>query len=491
MTEKLTISRNQLVNQILRIGHGKLEVFAEVGLRAVNEEPELFGHLIAWNHIKGEVRDSKNALPILALRGGVDMELFENAVAHLCQLDPRNLVKAIGFNRELSKQHPVTRGAGNLLEKAVQRYLREREEAPSWWVRSALQHRKSMKALYALYHIKPNKLAQDVLFKRVRPKGSVFEAIANLKHMAPMEAAGTILNYKIPFLTAMGAVGGVKNKPDIVMALIDQTSGNELIGNTEMFRRLGVFDNPVLKSAFDAAVERAKKDKRMSSLKAGKAAEKVGDKKTADKMKKVQESKLDQLGGIEGDWLILGDCSGSMARSVELAKAVAALITQQVKGQVYLVFFNTGPYRFEVTGKSLDEIKEMTKRIGASGGTSIGCGLALLADSNIVVNGIVICSDGGDNTHPYFHMAYPKYAVKMGIEPTVYHLWVPGDMNALKGFCERAGITVQEFDVSRMDYYALPNLIKTLRTSRFTLVDEIFSTPLLTLNDVFQKQKAA
>lgn len=496
MVEQATISRNQLVNQILRIGHGDLSTYIPVGLQAVQDEPDLFAHLIAWNHIKGEVRDSKVALPVMALRGPADPELFENAVAHLCLLDPRNLVRAINFSRDFAKKtfpfnFKITPGAGNLLEKAVVRYVRVREENPGWWIRSVLQHRKSMKALYALYHIKPNDMAQAVLFKRQKPKGSVFEAVASLKNMNPQEAAGTILNFKIPFLVAMGAVGGIKNKPDLIMALIDQTSGNELIGNTEMFRRLGVFDNPVLKSAFNSAVERAKKDKRVSTLKAGKASEKVGDKKTADKMKAVQAEKLEQLGGIEGDWLVLGDCSGSMSRSIEVARQTAALIAQQVKGAVHLVFFNTGPYRFDVTGKSLDEIQAMTSRVRASGATSIGCGLELLREQKILVNGIVICSDGGDNTEPGFHQAYPRYVNSMGVEPTVYHLWVPGDEDNLAGFCARGGIPLQKFDVSKMDYYALPNLIKTLRTSRFTLVDEIMETPLLKLKDIFNIKEAA
>jgi hypothetical protein len=56
-------------------------------------------------------------------------------------------------------------------------------------------------------------------------------------------------------------------------------------------------------------------------------------------------------------------------------------------------------------------------------------------------------------------------------------------------FCKDAGILVEFFDVSKdVDFYSLPNIIKTLRTSRYTLVEEIMETPLLTFNDVFQKK---
>jgi hypothetical protein len=488
--ERSTISRNQLVNQILHIGHGNLATYTTLGLKAGVEEPELFAHLIAWNQVKGEVRDSKIALPVLAIRGTSDAELIENAVAHLVSQDPRSLAKAIEFNKALTKDgYRVVVGAGRVVKESVARYLTIREENPGWWDRTVLQHRKSMKALYALFHTKPSQRAQAVLFDNKKPRGSVFEAVSQLRNMAPKEAAGTILNFKIPYLIAVGAVGGVKDKPDIIMALIEQTSGSELINNTEMFRRLGVFDNPVLKATFDHAVEKAKKDKRVSTLKAGKAAAASGDKKVAAKLEAVQAEKLDQLGGIEGDWLVLGDCSGSMEQSVELAKQVSALIAQQVKGAVHLIFFNRDPYGYNVTGRSLDEIKAATRHIRAGGQTCIGCGLELLRVKNILVNGIVICSDGGENVRPLFGEVYQKYAQTTGIEPSVYHLWMPGERNVLGPNCSAMNVQVQMFDVSRMDYYALPNLVKSLRTNRFTLVDEIMNTPLLRLSDVLKSRK--
>lgn len=487
--EQQTISRNQLVNQILRIGHGNLmQTYASIGLRAATEEPFLMAHLIAWNQKKGEVRDSKVALPVLALRSPYDAELTENAVAHLVSLDPRNLVRAIHFNKELTKTDAVSTGSGTMLKTAVKQYISVREQNPGWWNRTVLQHRKSIKALYALFHIKPSVVAQAILFNGERPKGSVFEAVGQLKNMAPQEAAGTILNFKIPFLVAVGAVGGVKNKPDIILALIERTSGSELINNTGMFQRLGVFDNPALKAAFDAAVQRAKDDKKVGSLKAGRAAQAAadaGDQKTAKKMQAVQEEKLQQLGGIEGDWLVLGDMSGSMHQSVEVAKQVAALIAQQVKGQVHLVFFNTDPVQFDVTGKSLEDIKQMTRHIRANGGTCIGCGLELLRFKNVLVNGIVLVTDGGENTRPAFCEAYRKYVETIGIEPTVYHLWLPGEQNVMALNNEQASLQVQTFDISQVDYYSLPNIIKALRSSRYSLVDEILGTPLLRLADVF------
>ena len=485
MAEKSAVSRNSMINQLLKIGHGDLSIYKDVGLKAIKDEPELFAHLIAYNFNKGEVKDSKRALPIIALRGDKDDELFENAVAHLCKLDPLELVRACRFHKELG---PTSTGGSKWLKKGIYLYLKEREKKRKWWDRTALQHRDSLKTLYAMNHIRPNGYAQSILFYKNYPESSVFHQVKCLKNMTPIEAAGTILNYQIPYLIAVGAVGGIKNKPDIILALIERMSGNELITNTNMLKQYGVFENPILKAAYDKAVERMKKDKKVPTLKAGRAASVIKDKKIADKLETIQEERLAKLGGIDGDIVVLGDKSGSMTSSIEVAKQIAALIAQQIKGRVHLIFFDSQPTYFDVTGKSLSEIQEITKRISARGSTSIGCGLDYLMKKNEVVNGIVICSDGGDNYTPHFHDAYEKYCIKFEIEPTIYLLHVPGDKNYLAGFCKSKNISMTTFELGEyVDYYSLPNLINSIRINPYALIDEIMETPLLTFNDVFGK----
>lgn len=486
--EQTIISQNQMVNEILHIGHGDLSIYTQKGLAAVIAEPELFGHLIAWNQNKGQIRDSKVALPILAFRGELDTELFENAAAHLCLLSARDLVRACRYHRELNEAIGTTYpfSGARWLKDAVKMYIRKRERKTGWWDQTAVQHRNSLKTLYAMYHIKPSGRAQTVLFDRHYPKGSVFEKIGELKNMPAQEAAGTILNYKIPFLIAVGAAGGIANKPDLILALIEQMSPAELINNSAMLKRFGVMANPVMKIAYEKGLEKKTKTP-VSTLKAGTAAKAVGDEKLAKKLEQVQEKQIDKLDGIQGDWLILGDRSGSMERSIEVAQHVAAILARQVKGNVHLVFFNYAPTYFNVTGKSYEEICAMTKRTHAGGATSIGCGLDYIMGKNILVNGIAICSDGGENTGPYFYRVYEEYEKKMAISPTVYLFHVDGDPNYLDGFCKSHQIQLETFELgSKVDYYSLPQIALTMHTSRYTLVEQIMNTKLLTFDDVFK-----
>jgi hypothetical protein len=488
MVERTEVTRNQIVNQLMRVGHGKFDIYKDVGLKAVNSEPELFAHLIAWNNKHGQVRDTKVAFPVIALRGEPDAELYENAVAHLCVLDPRNLLRAVEFHKGL--KNGAGAGAGRLLKRGVYKYIKAREKDRRWWDKTVIQHRKSMKALYALYHIKPSQRAQSVLFDGKKPKGSVFEALKNLKNMTSEEAAGTILNFNIPFNIAVGAIPGLKNKPEIALALIERMSGNELVTNTEMLKRLGVFTDPALKSAYDSAIVRMQKDKKTSTLKATRAKEFVTDEKAKAKLKSIEEQELQKLGGIDGDWLVLGDKSGSMRQGIELARQVAGLIAQQVTGKVHLVFFHSSPTYFDVSGKDYDAILEITKRQRADGMTSIGVGLDYIMKKGEIVNGIAIATDGGENTHPYFVDAYQKYVEKVGMEPPVYIFKVRGEHNVLKTHCDRFGVMAEVFDMQKdVDFYSLPNVIKTMRTSRYTLVEEIMEVPLMTFADVFERKE--
>jgi hypothetical protein len=314
------------------------------------------------------------------------------------------------------------------------------------------------------------------------PKGSVFAKLPQLKDMKAQEAAGTILNHKIPFLIAVGALGGIKDKTDIILALIEGMSKAELINNSGALKRWGVMDNPALKAAYDKGLTSAKKEK-VSTLKAGQAAKAVGDKKLAKKLEKVQEEQIDKKGGIEGDWLVLADRSGSMKRSIEVSQHVSAILARQVKGEVHLVFFNDRPQYFDVSGKTFEEIKEDTKRMYATGGTSIGCGLDMIREKKRLVNGIAICSDGGENHHPLFGTVYDKYSKEFGIDPTVYFYKVPGDPDRLS----RQGLEMQTFELGyEPDYYALPQLVLTMRTGKYMLVEEILETKLLKFGDVFK-----
>lgn len=481
-------TRNALIAQLIKSPHGKLDEYRAVGATAAKEDPEFFAHLVAWNQAHGSIRDAKVALPVLAL-GNPSANLYgafqENALAHLAMQSPRDLVRALDF----AKGHTSTHGRA--ITRVVHRYLRTREMNAKWWERTVMQHRSDMKALYARTHFASNGRTQTVLFGKKGALPPAFETLRQLKNMPADEVAGAIIKYQYPFLTLTGALGSRLKEPDIVLALIDRMSPTELVTNTKMLERLGIKTNPSLRAAYEQALGRVetKTKGQVPLLKTTRAAEAVDDEKLKAKLQATQERQLSASKGIEGNWLILADKSGSMTAAIETARHIAAIIARLVKGQVHLVFFDVTPRHLDVTGKTLDEITEATKHVHAQGGTSIGCGLHYAIMANLDVNGIAIVSDGGENNHPYFHQVYQTYCtVTVEREVPVYFYHVPGDTNYLSQTMERAHQKMEVFDLpSKVDYYSLPNLVQTMRTNTYSLVDEIYATPLLTTDAVFNQ----
>lgn len=485
--ERQGFTKNKIISELTRSPHGDLKQYVPVGSQAAREEAEFFAHLISWNRQHGQVRDSQVALPIIALAGnGAHPEFTENALAHLALLDPRNLVRGLRFGKELK-----TPNHGRALRSLVERYLRIREDAWPWWERTALAHRASLKTLYAMYHVKPNAAADLALFKGQPAAGSLLDVIRNLKNLPATEAAGIIIKRRIPFLAAQGALGARAKEPEMVLALIENMSPTELVTNTASLERLGMKANPALRAAYEVGIQKLGKSKK-TSMKASRAIESLKDESLKEKLRGAQEKQIKALGGVDGNWLVLGDKSSSMSMAIEVSRRVAATLAKLVNGEVHLVFFDSTPRHVAATGKDYDALLAETRHVDASGNTSIGCGLRWILDKGIEVDGIAIVSDGGENTTPLFAETYQHYAQMIGKEPVVYLYETRGDPNSLAPAMRAHGLDLQTFDLRHgaVDFYSLPNLVQTMNTRRYGLVEQIMDTPLLTLDEAFKPRAA-
>lgn len=483
---EIGLTRNQILSELCKSPHGDLKEYLAIGKRAVSADGHFYGHMLVYNQRKGQIRDAKVALPVIGLMArSYGPEFRDNALACLACLDPRNLVRAVNWARE----QKVAASEDRHLNAMVRRYLAVREDNYAKWERAAVQHRKSLKQLYVLSHMKPTRtMYGEILFERKYPNDSVFTILGQLKNMAPLEIAGEIITRKIPFLIALGALGAKQKDPDVLMALIDRMSPTELVTNMKRLEKLGVKTVPALRAALEQALKKAAKSG-ANLLKTSVAAEAVEDEAISEKLRDLQEKQIEKAKSIEGNWLVMADKSGSMSRAIELARHVAGALTKFVKGQVTLVFFDTGAYGMDVSGKTLEEIQKKTAKVTAGGGTMIGTGLQGAMDQGLDVDGIAIISDGGDNS-PSFAPAYERYKKKFDKEPTVYFYRTSGDPDRLTAQCQQAGIDLQTFDLTQgLDYYAIPQLVQTMRVSRYSLIQEIMDYELLKIEDVLPRKE--
>ena len=486
------LTKNQVISELTRSPHGDLVQYVPTGKIAAREDPEFFSHLIAWNEKKGSIRDSKVALPVVALASTngeghstpITNMIQDNALAHLVSLDPRNLVRAVRFAKDIRIQ-----GHGRSLTRAVERYLRVREAKKGWWIRAALRHKESLKTLYALHHIKPSPEVNEVVMQGKRPKGSVFEVLVQLKDMEPITAAGEIARHRIPFPVALGALGARAKEEAVVLALIDRMTPTELVTNTKALERLGVKAVPALRAAYEQGLQRVAEDEKIG-LKAQRAAGAQTDAKLKRKLVEAQDKQLEK-GTVEGDWLVLADKSSSMGEAIQVSQTVSSLLARLAGGKVHLIFFDTTPRHIDVTGKTYDEILKLTCWMEAGGMTSIGCGLQWALDKKLEVDGIAVISDAAENTLPYFAEVYTKYSSLIGKQVPVY-LYHCGrdtgryaDHQSFIKMMNHLRHDLQTFSLlGGVDYNSLPNLVSTMRTQRYGLVEEIMNVPLLTLDGV-------
>lgn len=517
------ITRNQLIAEMARSAHGDLKQYIPILGGGTIADPEFIAHLMTWNAAKGQVRDPKIALPVITMAEPLfPGEYVENSAANLLLLDPRSLVRAVEFAKTLGPgvtdnanarrwQHHLGGGKSAVgMRTVLEKYLRAREASWPWFERSVLQHRRSIFALYRLARLKPSTMASDVLYKKHYPAGSALEAVQRLHLMTEDEVAAAVAQHRIPYLVVKGALanrerlGHAPSKDSAVLteALVDSMSATEAVTNArDVVAKAGGKAKKSARAAFGRAVKRAAGSTK-ATLKATVAAEAdEQDAELAEALRDLQEKQIKALGGVEGNWLVLGDRSGSMKHAIEKAREVAAVLTSMVRGRVHLVFFDLSPTPYEVTGKSFEQIRQITRGVVAGGATSVGCGLAWAREKGLDIDGIAMVGDGGENSVPDFVSEYQRYARATGKEPTVYfyHCPTPEADQPMQwpAYQRKHGIDVQTFDLRKkgsqseftVDYHSLPNLVQTMRTNRYSLADEILAMPLLTMEQALRPRR--
>jgi len=122
------------------------------------------------------------------------------------------------------------------LKSAIAHYLKTRENNPKQFDGAALRARDDLKHLYASLRLKPGPRAQAILFDEQPPEDSPLASLKRLAQAASAEEqAQIILDSKIPYTTAVGAIKHVT--PALLVALISAMSPQEVINNMSALKR--------------------------------------------------------------------------------------------------------------------------------------------------------------------------------------------------------------------------------------------------------------
>lgn len=468
--------RLEMLNSLLTTPHRELGKVAELHKIMVELDPIFYGHLAVWYQHYGDVRDHKEVFVGSLLNSNLS-EYRGAGFMMLQEFPPYQVARIVDFMKQHQQKLPRS------TRTAVRRYLQSREQNSEFFDRAAMRGRKAMKHLYASLHIKPNARANAVLFKDAPPKDSLaFKLKLLAKAETPELQAQLITEHKIPYTVAIGAVG--KLTAEMLIALVNSMSPQEVINNLKSLQKRGAMDNVEVKTLIEEKLAEAATSNRVSAYKATVAAQVANvNQATIAQLEKVVDQQIKQKGKITKSTALFVDKSPSMTEALEVGKQIAALISGISEGELFVYAFDSYSFPVIAKGKALSDWEKAFKPLQISGGTSIGVALETMRQKQQAVEQIIIVTDEGENTRPYFSEVYPRYCEELKVSPNVIIVKVGYHSTYLEGKLQQLQVAFDTF-IFAGDYYSLPNLVPLLsRPSRLELLMEILETKLPVRDD--------
>ncbi|SRR6266516_2783773 len=451
--------RVQILNSFLTTPHRKIDELAPLHTSALERDPLFYAHLAPWYFEKGEVRDHKT-LFVAHLATSEFPEFREVAWVLLQKLAPFEVARVVDHSKRVIGKTPRS------LRGAVAHYLETRENNIRQFDSAALRARDDLKHLYATLRLKPGVRAQAILFDEQPPEDSPLAALKRLaKAESADEQAQLILENKIPYTTAIGAIKHVT--PALLVALINAMSPQEVINNMAALKRRGAMDDKDVKALIEQKIADSATDKRVSTMKAKKAIEVAQlDEGMEQKLTEVTDKRVADKAEIKRPTALFVDKSSSMTQAIEVAKQLTALISAVISADFHVYAFDSVAFEVKsgIAGDkrpSLSDWEKAFKFIKADGSTSIGSALAKMTRDKIYAENIVIVTDEGENTAPYFRDAYSEYVAAMTVAPSVIIVQVGGENHSFVTGLQGRGIEVMRYQF-KGDLFSLPNILPLL-----------------------------
>lgn len=496
MTEKDT--RSTLLTSFLNTPHREIETLQPLHEELVTGDPLFYQHLAAWYFDHGVVRDHR-----LLLVANLCLSTFPNhrevGLALLHKLAPYEVQRVIKYikgddiersvptGERDAKKHRVMRqekvhyglfkNVPRSLRTEVGRYLAQREANETGFCQLAVGSRQALLDLYAGLHLQPGILAQQVLFAKQPPAGSLPDIVKQLAKISdPAQQAELLVQHKVPFRIAVSVI---KLAPATLVALIATMTPQEVINNLSFIKEKGAFEHPEIKALVEEKLKAGKTDKRVQALKTQVAAQSVTDSKIADLLDEVADARLQANDKITRSTAILIDKSSSMDDAIEVGKTLLAMIGGICTGKLAAWAFDTVAYPIALPDKiTPSSLEKAMLGILPRGATSCGVSIDALLKSGQDFEQVVMITDEQENNTPFFSNSITKYAKEKGGLPDFIFLKVGDASSKLEDVCRQQEVSYQVLNPGK-DYYALPNILPLLsQPTMAELVGVILAYPL-------------
>jgi hypothetical protein len=448
-----------------------------------DKDPLFYTHLAAWYSKNGSVRDHQEIFCAVMLASHIPT-MQDAGFVLLQNLRTYQVARIIRLSKKTLGR--VSRP----LKRAVTFWVRRREDDAAWLEECMLRDRDSMKTLYASLHIKPNQMAQKILFENAFEVSSRFGALQKLsKSTNPQEVAAIIRNAQIPFTTAIGAIKSPSK--DVWSALIDSMTGQQVINHLKAFQRKGLTSNPDLAKQINDKMQSAKEMSRSSQVKklvAAKAMDAKGH--NLDALMESMRAELLKNGPINEKTAIFIDKSGSMELAIELGKMIATACTFALEDAPVVLTFNSTSHKININkSDGAGEISKKFELIRAAGGTNIGAPFQYLVSQKIPVDQIILISDGEHNAGE--HPIYPATQYIKDVNPNVHLVYIEIQPNGVSKGANLQHSLVNVFSEKMThlpfsgDYYGIQTIINALSSKgRNGILDEVMASNIPDLSNL-------
>jgi hypothetical protein len=448
-----------------------------------------------------DYRDVGEAMLLLHRKDGRDLnpKLLLRVHDFLQLPEIQELNRELGFGR--SARRPFT----GRWQKAVEKWLRYREENPrllAGLIKAGF--RQSVMALARRVGYKP---ADDRFFELLRWKqqqakdgrrtlaiGKAVATAETWQGLSEAEICARIVAERPGFKRIVGLLPkelGITRA--IVAAAIEagSLSRKDLIIQTPTLEELGLLTVPEIRERWERAVHEAE------DLRAANIASRVQNKATQEKLQEAADNALksaaaESMRGLRVYFFV--DISGSMAGAIEAAKLHLARFLQGFPAeQLHVAVFNTTGREIRVPHASAAGVNNAFRGIAAGGGTDYGAGVRALATYRPAPEEDVLFIFVGDEQAVSFEGAVRQ----SGLNPLAFGLVPTPSREYGRGLSVRntaAALGIPCFEIEERtfgDTYAIPRTIRALVLAtpvgtnpgrvapRVSIVDLILKTDLL------------
>ena len=449
----------------MQVPHGDLTATLKVHKEVCDRNPLFYAKFATWFMENGTVRDHKVAF-LQTLFNAKEPELRE-AAWMLTQDVPLEMVY-----RMVDKKYPRS-----MRSAVINKLANEDSRSMQFQI---LRAKKQMRRLVKRMHIPTTNSENDnlkaigkELFSKDTELRAVFKQLSATED--PEEIKKLLQKSRLPAYIAVSSIK-VRN-PKIMRALIDNMSPAELLQSLNMLGRLKVLE-PNLQAIIDK-IQKGIGDNRIQAMRVHNIRKYLDPELVPpsifDLLSKVTVQKIRKAGKLKGKTSIHIDGSGSMNVAIAIAREAATTLAMASESPPTIYIASITPSEIKPRIYNSQGLEDAFRLIRVDGGTPLGAGIAMMNRKGEDCDTIIMITDEGENTPPYF---IPEYA-KMSYKPQIIILRIPTtEPTNLSNSLQQQKIPFETVVIDKVDQYSLDQIVRLVGKSPFDTVMEIMSLDL-------------